>query len=110
MSKILFNPRAMIPKFDEFLFKKNLKFSAVAIGGAALAILGVINRSTRDLDILEIEIPDKILKAAQEFATIYNLSEEWLNIGPSELIIHLRKGWRNHLQSLFVGKSLELST
>lgn len=81
MKKPLFDPKEIIPKFDDFLTSKRLRFEGVAIGGAALVVLDVIQRSTRDVDLLEEEIPEAISKAASEFASLHGLSEQWLNAG-----------------------------
>ena len=53
MKKPLFDPKEIIPKFDEFLTSKQLKFHGIAIGGVALVVLDIIQRSTRDVDLLE---------------------------------------------------------
>ena len=82
MEKVLFNPQKIIPAFDEFLGERGLTFSAIAIGGAALSILGIIQRGTRDLDLLDTEIPVDIQKAAYDFAMANLLAENWLNSGP----------------------------
>ena len=110
MAKSVFNPREIIPLFDQFLTVRKLSFSAIAIGGAALAILEIISRPTRDVDLLESEIPEAIKAAAQEFGTLQGLSEEWLSTGPSKLMQNLPSDWREHLQSLYIGASLNLST
>jgi hypothetical protein len=41
MPKQLFDPNTIIPAFDRFLESRELSFSAIAIGGAALAILAM---------------------------------------------------------------------
>lgn len=110
MKEALFNPKEIIPKFDEYMTSKGLTFEAVAIGGSALAILDIVHRSTRDVDLLELEIPDSIQKAAKEFAANHNLSEHWLNAGPSDLLQYLPKSWREHVQPLYSGTSLKLKT
>jgi hypothetical protein len=51
MEKALFNPQQIIPAFDLFLGERDIVFSAIAIGGAALSILGIVQRGTRDLDL-----------------------------------------------------------
>ncbi len=108
-------PKETIGAFDEFLASHRIAFSAVAIGGTALAILGVISRETRDCDILDPEIPENVRKLAEEFAAEQTrvgnlLREDWLNNGPASLIKNLPDGWRNRLIPLFSGKSLKLST
>lgn len=110
MGTALFNPREIIPAFDAFLGERGLSFRAIAIGGAALAILGVITRHTRDLDLLDASIPSDILEAAQEFAKLHGLSEEWLNSGPSSLANDLPPTWVERTQTLYQGLHLTLVT
>jgi hypothetical protein len=110
MKKPLFDPKEIIPKFDEFLTSKQLRFDGVAIGGAALAVLDIIQRSTRDVDLLESEIPEAISKAASEFAGLHGLSENWFNAGPANLLRNLPSDWKTDLQQLYNGKSLTLRT
>jgi hypothetical protein len=110
MGLTLFNPQEIVPAFDRYLSSHGLTFSAIAIGGAALSVLGVISRYTRDLDLLETEIPDAIRLAAVDFARQHNLAENWLNTGPSSLARDLPRGWRARVQVLFSGASLNLST
>lgn len=110
MEKVLFNPQKIIPAFDEFLGGRGLTFSAIAIGGAALSILGIIQRGTRDLDLLETEIPSDIQQAAYDFAMAHLLAENWLNSGPSSLAKDLPAGWQKTIQPLYSGQNLKLST
>lgn len=110
MGTVAFNPIEIIPLFDRYLSEQTLTFSAVAIGGAALSILGVVSRSTRDVDLLEPMIPDSIVEAARTFAAKHSLSPEWLNSGPSSLLHHLPADWRTRIQPLYAGPSLQLST
>ncbi len=45
-------PRPTIEAFDRHLLGLGLHFEGVVIGGSALALMGVIQRPTRDFDIL----------------------------------------------------------
>jgi hypothetical protein len=110
MVKNLFNPQEIIPAFDRHLVKYGLSFEAVAIGGAALSILGIIDRGTRDLDLIGTEIPKPIQKAALEFAQLHALAGDWLNTGPESLARDLPTGWRTRTQVLYAGAALKLST
>jgi len=49
----------------------------VVIGGAALNLLGVVSRPTKDCDILFPEIPEEIAKAGK--LSRGDLGGEWLN-------------------------------
>ena len=40
MKKNLFDPKKLLPEFDNFLHQKGVKFSAVVIGSGALTIMG----------------------------------------------------------------------
>lgn len=110
MKKSLFDPKEIIPKFDEFLRTHGLRFEAVAIGGAAHVVLDIIQRSTRDVDLLETEIPEAIAQAASKFANIHGLSENWFNAGPADLLRSLPPTWKTDLQPLYTGESLILKT
>jgi hypothetical protein len=110
MSKPLFDPKVIIPAFDRFLESHRLSFSAIAIGGAALAVLGVITRGTRDVDLIDTVIPVEILNAAREFAAVHFISIDWLNNGPSSLARDLPPEWRNRIQKLYIGDALQLWT
>lgn len=104
-------PTEIIPAFDLYLAKSNLHFEAVAIGGAALSLLGVISRETRDCDILSPEIPKEILEASHAFAkSIKGINTDWLNNGPITLLKALPKDWNSRVQTLFEGKNLKLFT
>jgi hypothetical protein len=110
MKKTLFNPKDILPKFDNFLTLNELRFEGVAIGGTALVVLDIIQRSTIDVDLLERDIPEGIAEAARNFATLHGLSENWFNAGPVDIIRSLPHNWRADLEPLFTGDSLILKT
>jgi hypothetical protein len=91
-------PTDILSQFDRFLAERGLALEAIVIGGAALALLGVISRQTRDCDVLYPQLPDAIKEAASEFATQVRqqgdvLADDWLNNGPSLLADVLPEGW-----------------
>ncbi|MCP4603751.1 MAG: hypothetical protein GY847_25080 [Proteobacteria bacterium] len=45
-------PKETVTLFDAFPAERGLSFEAVVIGGAALGLLGLVSRQTRDCDIL----------------------------------------------------------
>jgi len=71
--------------------------SLVICGGTALAALGLINRTTKDVDVLGIaketkgslnilkisEFPEWLIKAAFIVKRDFNLPDNWLNLGPA---------------------------
>src|SRR5512135_2970395 len=69
----------------------------VVCGGSALAALGLVHRTTRDVDVLGLartapggivvepleRLPEPLLSAALKVARDFNLPADWLNLGPS---------------------------
>jgi Nucleotidyltransferase of unknown function (DUF6036) len=100
--------RTVLPLFDKFLESKGLRLEATVVGGAALQLLGVIERVTKDCDVLYPELPEVILIAAREFAGQNNLPKDWLNNGPSSLIRDLPSGWEGRRRDIFTGRALRL--
>ena len=75
-------------------------YSIVILGGAALNLLGVIERATRDVDILAFAsdpdgpdrgelvtppkpLPEPLVKAIRTVAGDFGLADNWLNTGPA---------------------------
>jgi hypothetical protein len=103
-----------IEKFDSYLEELDLTFEAIIIGGAALNIMDVITRQTKDVDFLDPDIPVEIKKASVNFALknpdLKLDAKNWMNNGPKSLVRDLPEGWRNDLQKIFEGKALNLWT
>ncbi len=110
MKKPEFEAKKIIPAFDEFLSTQGLWFEAIAIGGSALSIMGIINRTTQDLDLLSFPIPPAIATASKVFAIHHGIQNNWLNTGPIDLIRSFPDNWRENLVPLYSGKSLVLKT
>lgn len=109
------DPRQTLEAFDAFLELRGLHFEGIVVGGAALSLLGVIARATKDCDVLDPDIPPGIASAALAFAAARRrsgeiLRDDWLNNGPRSLTKDLPSGWRERVQPLFDGKSLRLRT
>lgn len=107
--------RKTIEQFDEYLANQNLSFEAVIIGGAALVLLNVIERATRDCDVLVPQLSIPIATAATAFAketqdTLSPLDSDWLNNGPSSLTKVLPPDWSERLEIVFTGKALILKS
>ncbi len=68
----------------------------VVIGGSALTALGLVRRATRDVDLLAIAengelhpaepLPDALRTARDRVARDFDLDENWLNSGPTDLL------------------------
>ncbi len=101
----------VIIEFDKFLKSQGLKFETVIIGGAALNIMDVSHRKTKDVDCLDPEIPTEIKTASEHFAiqrSDLKLDKNWLNNGPVNLKTDLPKGWRLRTRLLYKGKAIHL--
>lgn len=108
-------PRQTIEAFDRHLLGLGLRFEGVVIGGSALGLMGVIQRPTRDVDILVPELSRAIASAARDFAKAQrhagvDLQDDWLNNGPMQLGEVLPAGWRERVQRIFDGQALVLRT
>lgn len=60
--------RSTIAAFDVWLATRGLRLEAIVVGGAALNLLGVIQRDTKDCDVIMPTLPEAIRQAAAEFA------------------------------------------
>jgi len=71
-------------------------YEVVAIGGGSLVLLGHIDRTTKDLDLVAImnagrlisanPLPQALLKEIIAVGTALELGEHWINEGPSSLL------------------------
>lgn len=89
----------------------------VVIGGSGLLALGVIDRATRDVDLLALRagdelrtprpLPSELTAAAERVSRDYGVPSGWLNAGPSSLLdFGLPEGFLNRLEGRSYGESL----
>lgn len=95
----------------------------VVCGGAALSALGLVNRTTRDIDVLAIvhadlsrsepllltaePLPAVLQEAARAVARDFELPETWLNSGPTDLLTEgLPDGCVSRLHAIRYGHRL----
>lgn len=72
------------------------RYEIVVIGGSALAALGLVNRATRDVDLVALAesgnlrsakpLPDSLCTARDRVARDFSLDRNWLNAGPTDLL------------------------
>lgn len=101
----------VIKEFDLYLSGKNLEFEAVIMGGGALAIMGITDRVTRDIDCVAPEIPPQIKYASEKFCQDFpnlGLDKNWLNNGPISIIKDLNEGWKERSTLIYSGNSIIL--
>ncbi len=97
------------------------KVALVVVGGAAMSVLGLAQRTTRDIDtiaflvtsqagdrrLVRAEFEDKFEKAAAAVARDYGLPEDWINPGPTgQLDTGLPDGFQDRLIPINYGESL----
>lgn len=108
----------------QLLHDRDLHYEIAAIGGGSLLLLGLIERATKDLDLVALvkdnelvsadPLPQALAQAAIDVGNALELSEQWFNGGPSSLLqfglpsgfmdrAHVRdyKGLKVHLASRF---------
>lgn len=94
----------------------------VVCGGSALNVLGLVNRTTKDVDVVAFAVknagenfrleraepfPDILLEASKKVARDFNLPEKWLNPGPTSVLdFGLPEGLMNRVETKKFGKSL----
>jgi Nucleotidyltransferase of unknown function (DUF6036) len=106
-------PGEILSAFDRYLAERALRFDGVIVGGAALNLLGVVSRPTKDCDVLHPKLPEEIKAAARAFAADMRrdgeaLADDWLNNGPEALVEHLQPTWEERIQTLFTGVAIQL--
>jgi hypothetical protein len=109
---------------DQLQASAALPIELVVCGGSALQALGLVNRTTRDLDILaQVSrgndgllvlnsakiLPDKLMFAANIVADDLNLPADWLNAGPTDLLTQgLPNGFIERLHTRKYGSFLTI--
>jgi hypothetical protein len=97
-------------------------FSIVVCGGTALNALHLVQRTTKDVDIVALldsygnladpaPLPNELLQAAKEVADTLNLQKDWLNNGPSRddgglFRLGLPEGFKERLTKGYHGPKL----
>jgi hypothetical protein len=86
----------LLDALAEQLRSLGTRLEIVVIGGSALTALGLVRRATRDVDVLAIAengvlrpadpLPDALRTARDRVARDFDLDENWLNAGPTDLL------------------------
>ncbi|MFZ5950387.1 MAG: DUF6036 family nucleotidyltransferase [Candidatus Rifleibacteriota bacterium] len=95
------------------------RFELIVCGGSALIALGLVNRATKDVDIVaRIEngkiidpepLPEELVKNAAKLASFSELPPDWLNTGPADLFrMGLPEGFAQRLVTRVIGPNLIL--
>jgi len=92
-------------------------YELVVIGGSGLLVLGMIERATRDVDVVALRVgadlekpdplPGSLREARDRVARDFSLSEHWLNPGPASLLdFELPEGFLERVESRRYGDYL----
>lgn len=86
----------LLTALGERLALVHTRADLVVIGGSALTILGLVDRATRDVDVVALleggelrparPLPEKVIEARNIVAADFGVDEEWLNAGPGDLL------------------------
>lgn len=115
-------PDAMNRAFSalaEHLSDEGAEFELVVIGGSALQALDLIERATKDVDVVALRIrggfvsaqplPALVKASAARVARDFGLPEDWLNAGPARLLeLGLPSGFADRLTTVAFGSSLKI--
>ena len=111
---------AMLSALSEQLAALGSSVHLVVIGGGGLIAIDAIDRPTRDIDVVAIEeagelvsaqpMPEALRLAAEDVAQSFGLGDDWLNSGPTGLLVHgLPDGFVERLTSRDYGPGLRVS-
>lgn len=94
----------------QLLADRRHHYEVVAIGGGSLLLLGQIDRTTKDLDLVALvndgrfisanPLPENLMQAAEEVGRALDLAKGWLNIGPESLFTSgLPQGFKERMHT-----------
>jgi len=109
----------LLHSLGEQLAAAGAQFDLVVIGGSALLALGLVARTTRDVDVLAIlrgetlapadPLPPELAIARDRVARDFGLPSDWLNPGPTELLrFGLPDGFLARIETRTYGGSLTI--
>ena len=88
--------REALDTLGAILADRGHSYDIVVIGGGALQLVGLIDRPTKDLDVVALAgvepwssaapLPDPLLEAVKDVALALELEPDWLNPGPTDLL------------------------
>jgi hypothetical protein len=107
----------LLQALGEQLGAAQQRFELVVIGGSGLLALGIVERTTRDVDIVALRVdselrspdplPDPLRIARDRVARDFSLPQTWLNPGPADLLdFGLPEGFVDRLETRSYGDYL----
>ena len=97
-----------LKRLDAELKQAGLRRELTCCGAGALLLLEVIDRSTRDVDVIVPAIDPILQSLSEKVAQEFDLDPNWLNNEPAGLVRDLEEGWQDRAQTVFQGNALTL--
>jgi Nucleotidyltransferase of unknown function (DUF6036) len=99
------------------LARAGRRYELVVVGGSALLALGLINRPTRDVDVVALReadalltadpLPPALLEARDRVRRDFGLAGDWINSGPAGLVeLGLPRGFLDRVETRSYGAGL----
>jgi hypothetical protein len=107
----------------QIVFMKKGPIQIVVCGGASMNVLGQINRTTRDIDVLgilkreksgklkteEAVFPSWFIEATNRVKKDFDLPDNWINTEPTSLVrLGLPKGFESRLKKIRYSRSFSV--
>ena len=110
----------ILAAMNDQLANAGARVHLVVIGGSGLIAIDAVSRATRDVDVVAMEedgelvsaepLPQAVRDAAAIVARDFRLEPNWLNAGPTGLLLHgLPEGFVDRLISRDFGGALRVS-
>jgi hypothetical protein len=111
---------AALAALGDLLATSGARVHLVVIGGSGLIAINAVSRVTQDVDVVALEqdgvlvsaepLPDAVRDAAATVALDFGLKPNWLNAGPTGLLVHgLPGGFADRLTTRDYGQALRVS-
>lgn len=99
---------------------RGVRYEVVVVGGSALLALGLVDRPTRDVDLVALRVDDvltsvvplpaELVDARDRVARDLELPEDWLNAGPASLMdLGMPVGFLQRVETRSYGPALSVS-
>jgi hypothetical protein len=91
-----FSVESALNDLGRVLADRGLAHELVTVGGSSLMLLGLLQRPTRDLDVVALvedgqyvkarELPILLQQAVRDVGAVLGIGPAWLNVGPADLL------------------------
>jgi hypothetical protein len=109
----------LLDALGQQLARVGTSFDLVVIGGSALLARGLVDRTTRDVDVVAlagpdglrsaVSLPPELVAAVEKVARDFEIPTDWLNSGPADLLqFGLPIGFEARWQTRTYGNSLRI--